>query len=351
MKTIRASYFALATLYLLCCAIPVLSQDTPDTASELARAARSPYDIERFVETHTDFDWEPLWKALKITDQIEMAGCVKQGDAAHSCSSELIIVVGPLQAILLLRRYDWDEVDLRFIGELQPDGLTRWHFAGHFEPHVHYFQPEHRIVMFGNKPYLAVTQQGESGLGMSTELESWIDLTRSEFVPVFSYTKGGHANGYDSITRDSSGGVVWLQDQPMESITVEYRLSFTSEDNIGREVPLGSKSDKAVFTRADGGKFRVDDKLSTTSSEQIGFLYEDAYAGLSNEDFLRYDFPSLKEIASKADSPEKRWLRKFLPNCKETPEKKQLSELLQTNSMLPSPRKQSQPSKPRGNVR
>ena len=37
-----------------------------DVETDLAQAAKSPYDIARFVDTHKTFDWAPLWKALGI---------------------------------------------------------------------------------------------------------------------------------------------------------------------------------------------------------------------------------------------------------------------------------------------
>src|ERR1035437_7861962 len=112
----KGRYLGLAIIWVLCAVVSLSSQNTADTANELARASQSPYDIERFVETHTVFAWGPLWKALNITEQIEMTDCGEQSDAGHNCSSELIMVLSPLQAIILLHKSDlFDEVELRFV--------------------------------------------------------------------------------------------------------------------------------------------------------------------------------------------------------------------------------------------
>ena len=54
-------------------------------------------------------------------------------------------------------------------------------------PLVKYFRPEHRVTRFGGKPFLIVTGQGISGSGISSKIESWIDLTREEFEPVLNF--------------------------------------------------------------------------------------------------------------------------------------------------------------------
>lgn len=59
------------------------------SAEEMARIAQSPYEIERFVEKTPAFDWEPLWKALHIQEQL-LPPCEEHRDAMRDCGSELI---------------------------------------------------------------------------------------------------------------------------------------------------------------------------------------------------------------------------------------------------------------------
>ena len=78
-------------LLLVTAATPALLR--ADDARDLARTAQSPYHIERFVETHAVFDWVPLWKTLKLTDDTGLPPCEMRVDAGHDCSSESIMII------------------------------------------------------------------------------------------------------------------------------------------------------------------------------------------------------------------------------------------------------------------
>jgi len=58
-----------------------------DVETDLARAAKSPYDIARFVDTHKTFDWAPLWKALGIDpNPVQLMPCEGGGKTVRrSC--------------------------------------------------------------------------------------------------------------------------------------------------------------------------------------------------------------------------------------------------------------------------
>ncbi|MBI4465066.1 MAG: hypothetical protein HY647_10210 [Acidobacteria bacterium] len=321
-------YIGLLALLLGC--TPALSQDDADTADELARAAQSPFDIQRFVETHSKFEWEPLWKALNI--EAWLPACSLNW-AKHSCSSELITILNPPQILLLLHNDFSDfEVYLRFITEMQPSESAQWHFVGYYQPNVKYFRPEHRIVLFAGKPYLAVTGQAASGSGLSTEYEDWMDMTLSDFQPVFSYISKGHLSAFPSrrrFSREVWGSASALKEDPFESITVSYHIDFSIEADNGAMLRVGSREDTAIFTRTGSDKFMLDEKLSTATTEQVIELYEDLDSRISNEDFLRYIFPSLTRIALGPDTDERAWLEQFLTQCPDTTEKRQLIEMLQ----------------------
>lgn len=309
-----------------------------DVASDLARSALSPYEIARFVETHQAFDWTPLWKALKLTDDTGLPACEERRDDGSDCSSELIGVLDPEQTIVLLRhKLSGFEVYLRFTPEKLSNGSSGWRFTGHYQPNVKYFPPRHQIIQFGKRPYLTVTEQGAAGSGLSTEVESWVDLTQPSLQPVFWYTTDGSMNPFPSgISRQVHGTIVALESEPAESIKVAYSIDFSFEDANGATLPLGQRRDQAVYTRRPAdGEFALDDKLSGVSLKQINNLYEDLDSELTNEDFLRYDFASLKEIASGSETRQKGWLRQFLGRCQETNEKQQLRLALQTGLPVP----------------
>src|SRR5579863_693701 len=88
--------------------------------TEIAVAAKSPITLARYVESHqNDIDWEALWNALGTRPaQRPYPLC---GDTSvyivYSCSTEIITVLNPDQAIVIIqssgtRTYD---VYLRYL--------------------------------------------------------------------------------------------------------------------------------------------------------------------------------------------------------------------------------------------
>ena len=339
----RIPNLALATVIVLSLGLCSPTWASAGTEDELASAARSPYDIERFVEKTPVFDWAPLWKALNIRDGIVLSPCGARGD----CSSELIMIAEPPMVLVVLRsKYNF-EVYLRFIRQSGGEGRENWRFSGHFEPPVKYFAPTHRIVMFGRKPHLVVTGQGQAGMCLSTVVEYWIDLSAADFGPVFSYTSKGSYNqcGAGELYRSVSSLVGPILTEPVASITVHYYMEFSSALDLGTDVVpvgLGTRSDTVVYTRKVGEDFRVDEKRSTVSEQQVRVLYDDLGNQPPSEDFLRWDLDALAAIAAGRDSAERQWLKWFLKTCPDTAEKRRLAKLL-----APGRESRTQDSQPR----
>ena len=65
---------------------------------ELARVAKNPYDLARFIDSHLGFDWNVLWKALGI-QPLFIQPCGKLSNGRKHCSTELITVLDPDQMI------------------------------------------------------------------------------------------------------------------------------------------------------------------------------------------------------------------------------------------------------------
>jgi hypothetical protein len=87
---------------------------------------------------------------------------------------------------------------------------------------------------------------------------------------------------------------------------------------------LGTKTSRTVYVRQSDGKFKFERTLSDVDQKEMEDLYENFDPDMSDENFLKYDFDQLKKFASGPEGAEKRWLRKFLAECKNTAEKKAL---------------------------
>jgi hypothetical protein len=301
----------LATLFL----IP--AQARPD--DDLALAAKSPYDLEHFFETHPAFETAPLWEALDVHEEaMPLPECTDSLHALRACSSELMIVTEPYQAIVVLsQRETLFSVCLRFLRVPRSD--DQWAFGGFFAPYVKYFPSTHDVLMFGDTPYLLVTGQGQAGTGVSSAIEYWFDLREPRMHPCFSHTLHGDWNLLPgSMTAHVEGFLSTLKTEPVETITISYQADFgPSVDDQTAAFPR----DEVVFTRQHDGTFTFDPALSTTTTKAIHELYEDLY-DLSPDDFLRYNLADLK---SDMEFPQIRaWLASYLKTCTNTPERREL---------------------------
>ena len=125
----------------------------------------------------------------------------------------------------------------------------------------------------------------------------------------------------------SRGRVVSLESTPVERITVACQVRFEYPFPAWPD-DLGSRSAEAVYTRRGGG-FVFDAALSKTPKAEIdklcGFNTEQRP---SNEDLLRYTLPELKKVAAGANGERKDWLKGFLAQCGNTPEKREIQAVL-----------------------
>src|SRR5262245_2410439 len=104
---------------------PVYAQNADDSISV---AARSPYDLQHFIETHFHFSLRALATALHIQHDL---GIDCEGDAQwHSCSSELINVTDPARAIVCVRWSTMAVAYLVYIPDVRNE-QTQWRFAGY----------------------------------------------------------------------------------------------------------------------------------------------------------------------------------------------------------------------------
>jgi hypothetical protein len=300
-------------------------------AQDVATAASSPDELSRFVDTHTNFAWEPLWRALNLTEQgIFLPPCEASNRGVPSCSVEIITVVNPPQAIVILEhRSSMFQVFLRY----QSIVPGAWKFAGAFAPGVKYFPPEHRVTRFGTKPFLVVSGQGVSGTGVSSKLESWLDLTAEGFAPALRFTSEGHDSPRpEGIGRVTKARVLSMVSKPVERITVAYSIEFEAIEVPDTTFPIGGRQDRVAYTRSKSGNFEIDEAHSTATSDQVESFYENfEETGFDSEDLLKFNFKGLSAIAKAPPAPSRAWLSRFLEQCSGTPESRQLKQLISSS--------------------
>ena len=306
--------------------VPRLAAD--DAPQALARAARSPYDIERFIATHNEYDWAPLWQALDIHD-VFLPTCTLGSESLAACSADVVSVFDPSQVIVVLRHAaNAAEVYLRFIPVVGPNRFVRWRFAGHYQPKAAFFRARYRVIVFDRKPFLVINGHGANADDASSEFEEWLDLTAGELEPALHFTSKGSQETKLGIRREVAATVSSSQGALTETIRISRETAFFAEDSEG-ELDLGSQTAISVYTRVGPGPFIFDETQSSSPEAEISELYEDFDRALSNEDFLSRDLGALTTIARQPESREKRWLRRLLARCEDTEDKRVLVKLIE----------------------
>ncbi len=296
-----------------------------DAQQALARAANSPYDIERFVATHNQYDWAPLWQALDIHD-VSLPACSQGSESLAACSADVISVFDPSQVLVILRHAAYAvEVYLRFMPSISADRSVKWRFAGHYQPRASYFRPRYRLVVFDHKPFLILVGHVAGARDASGQVEQWLDLTAPELAPAFHYTSKASQENKSGIRREVTAVIASAQPAPVETIRVAREVTFFAEDSEG-EIALGSQRAASIYTRRRGRQFIFDETQSSLPESDVAELYEGFDETLSNEDFLRLDLAALTAIAHGPEAREKRWLRLFLQRCADTEEKRALAK-------------------------
>ncbi|MBW1741985.1 MAG: hypothetical protein JRJ47_00950 [Deltaproteobacteria bacterium] len=118
-------------------------------------------------------------------------------------------------------------------------------------------------------------------------------------------------------------------EEPDNRFVVEIEYDVSYENNLRDSHPnvtsLFSYTKKAYLVmEPTNGFFEVDMSKSELSCGQMRGILSDGKDG-----FLKQNVSELKQIAESDDEPKKKWLLDFLKDCKESSEKRQLSDVLQ----------------------
>lgn len=240
---------------------------------DIAQAVRSPFDLQRYIDSHRLIDWKPLWTAMGINgDEVWIPSCGdSSGRHQRECWSELIEILQPRQVILRIHHDpSMFEAYVRFL----PTATDAWRFAGAFAPNVKYFEPRHKLIRFGDKPFLLLSGQGVSGSGLSSEYQQWFDLTLPDLKAIFGFTQQGTENRYGlGISREVHGTVVSIETEPTEAIRIAWMATLTTETPNGT-LQLGPLlSGSSTYSRR-GDNFEFDEHRSETPKAEVEGLYE-----------------------------------------------------------------------------
>jgi len=285
------------------------AQNAPD--GEISRAAKSPYDLAKYINSHDEIEWKPLWQALGIEAPSGI-------ECSMNCKAELIAVQNPDQVILLVNATLPRDVYLRY----QREESGMWQFTGKYYANVWDGNPHRRnIVRAGSTQFLVVSTHGGHGSDLDEEMQDWLDLSQPGLEPVFSHlVHGGERRPY-GYTLEMTGDAFASR----TGITYRVRLFFT-----GFGCVLGDLSLEATYARTADPRFLIQGaRLENGPAIPTGDFQDLARVGqASDQQLFRYSLPHMTEIASAGDPKQKECLSDYLSHAARTPETEQLLKLL-----------------------
>jgi hypothetical protein len=292
--------------------------------AEIAIAAKSPMTLARYVESHRTIDWGALGLALRIRE----IGLVPPpcGGGGGSCSAEVVNVLNPDQAILIVRGDSPipNDVYLRYMRKSNGG----WQFAGQQIALTNGSPGHHRFMRLGGKPFLEITSEiSQTGAGWVQDIEDWFDLTQQDFEPIFSFDLYGSEDRFGTgVGRNFHASCTIHHVSGLETIDVILNVHFVGRGLDFSATYLGvydrPKTEKKFTARNAYVGLGLRTMMPTEDFEELDGI------GPSNEKLLVYALPGLQKIASGSDPYARQWLQSVLDHAKDTPEKRTLLGLL-----------------------
>ena len=290
--------------------------DNPETVADVTRAAKSPYAFASFIASGEPFHWTSIWKALGVADPSKIRECGEASGYYAQCHSELIT----------LR----DQVIVRVLHPAQYDIYVRflhagagWKFAGEYVENQWYGNGEYRIQYIAGRPFLLATHQGDRGTGIFSQIQDWFDLSQAAFEPVLALVKTFHYwMPPDGLGFEGGAKLDSIASSP-NHISVTYVANFRFVTDHAR--PLYRWSRRAVYTKR-GAEYVFDAERSEASEKDVDVLTQ---LEITHEQYLYFLLPALRNIAAGRRNQRRDWLTRFVAQCHDSPEKRELQALLE----------------------
>lgn len=302
----------------------------------------SPYDIEIFINAHPQGNLAKLWQRLGIprlnfaqgwqgdtTPSQFLASCA--GCRAETFEYDLDDEPG---SEVLLRIEDRPSESCRYLVFKSLGNLGTWKLIGHIDHDFgRYRMPQHLIVLSNGRSWLVVEEQGQSGTGVALYFDRLFLVEHGALKEVMRYTSEGHQSTFtNEPEREFSGRILNCDVRNgIANIEIEFAVTYLMEDvsNPSQDAALFTKRQKAFFIgQLSHKRLALDITRSDLSQNELAAVYD--VDSLTNEGFLTYNLEELSRIATGTDTNRRDWLKRFLNVCKNSPEKRRLSALLES---------------------
>lgn len=106
-------------------------------------------------------------------------------------------------------------------------------------------------------------------------------------------------------------------------------IEFEAVQDGGDKIALGGRRDRVVYVRnGTADDFEPEPGLSTATVKEVGILYGDLDSDFGNGEFLKFNHEGLVALAKSKDERGRSWLSRFLRQCPDGVESRELKVLL-----------------------
>lgn len=323
------------------------SSVSPDEVARLVNESKAAWDKRQVARA---VDLRPVWRKLGIPAGGFEGGCTGGDCEAAVFRHELDGEPG-LESVLKLMRPLSDSCRYMVFTRA---GAGVWKLLGHVDHDFNrYEMSRHRVASAGGRNWLVVRGQEGSGTGYSLYGETWYGVGAGGVRPVLHYPVEGHVSSWPAgLSRALKARVV----APRRA--VDEKAAITILFTVTYYVPVDSETDASLtFVNRHHARYAWDDaarkfvfdvsrsditpqeigavvdlQFDPAQSQQIGgttFSSDGgAYVRGGCEVFLKYNLRGLSKFAASGSRARREWLRRFLEDCGDTPEKKTLEDAL-----------------------
>jgi hypothetical protein len=346
-----------------------------DAVNVIQPKSTSPFEIARVINQsermwsrhHNEFnvDLTRVWEQMGI-DPGDFGEC--RGDCqATIFRNELEPTPGREVILKLTRSYDFCRYLIFSRAKDTPGARSRWKLRGYIDHDFNRYQmARHRVVHAFGKHWLVIRGQEGSGSGYSLYGETWFEVDKKGVRPVLHYSVDGVTDpGMTGLKWELEGrAVAWTNSRSREPIVrlnfaVVYTARGTEDSDFTRRFVNRRNAYYVWNGRAREFVFAPDGSTisehemnlianAETESEaaeegvKLGqntfFSSPKGFVGSGFEMFLRLNVRELMKIARGSNSRGKDWLREFVKQSDDIPEKMALEKALL--DWLPESRKQ-----------
>lgn len=306
-----------------------IKSPTPTQPPKPKAKFETPYQIESFINSNTNANLEEIWEYWGIGTNVKGFGDVDDTKFMVDCigceaTTFEYDLEGDLEPEVLLHIKGYFMLNRFMVFKYKENSYqkSKWTLLGYIDHDLaKYEEPNHMVFISNGRKFLIINHlQEASGVGVALYIDRVFEFNNEKMKEVLSYTSDGQKEGLGAFpARTFSAGIAdYKREKDSESITISYKVKYSTFDLSDSDIFLWRKYQKAVYRRGVSSKvFEFDKTKSDVSEKEIEAVYN--VDTLTNESLFQYNRHEIVSIAKGNNKRKKEWLCDLLSQVKNTP--------------------------------